>query len=117
MYYNLFCLENLYRFEYKDMSGHPFTVLLFQRFGNIGFLHVDIGSNNARLLKSGQVLFKFPKGYVPKFFKLHLITGFTTGVSNRVYFNPDTQECIISYASQVNDSIYLNTSYIINDNT
>ena len=97
------------------MSGYPFTVLLFQKFGNIGFLHVDIGSNNARLLKSGQVLFKFPKGFVPKFFKLHLITGFITGVSNRVYFDPSTQDCIISYASQVTDSIYLNTSYIIND--
>lgn len=108
-------LENLYRFEYKDMSGYPFTVLLFQRFGNIGFLHIDIGSNNAENLTSGQVLFKFPKGYVPKFFKLHLVTGFTSGVSNRIYFDPTTQNCIISYASKVKDSIYLNTSYIIDD--
>ena len=110
-------LENLYRFEYKDMSGHPFTVLLFQRFGNIGFLHIDIGSNNAENLTSGQVLFKFPKGYVPKFFKLHLVTGFTSGVSNRIYFDPTTQNCIISYASKLKDSIYLNTSYIIDDNS
>ena len=109
-------LENLYRFEYKDMSGHPFTVLLFQRFGNIGFLHIDIGSNNAEKLNNEQVLFKFPKGFVPKFFKLHLVTGFTSGISNRIYFDPSTQNCIISYASKVRDSIYLNTSYIINDN-
>ena len=98
------------------MTRHPFTVLLFQRFGNIGFLHIDIGSNNAEKLNNDQVLFKFPKGFVPKFFKLHLVTGFTSGISNRIYFDPSTQNCIISYASKVRDSIYLNTSYIINDN-
>ena len=98
------------------MTKYPFTVLLFQRFGNIGFLHIDIGSVNAEKLNNEQVLFKFPKGYVPKFFNLHLVTGFTSGISNRIYFDPSTQNCIISYASKVRDSIYLNTSYIINDN-
>ena len=109
-------MENLQRYEVLDKTSETkYTKLIFQKQGLIGYLFIDIPSGIAGKLRTNDLLFTFPENYRPKIFNIHLLISQPSGRSLRTRYEENTGKVYVLTPAGIDESIYLNTSYIIED--
>jgi len=109
-------LENLQRYEVLDKTSETkYTKLIFQKQGLIGHLFIDIPAGIAGKLRANDLLFTFPKSYKPKIFNIHLLISQPSGRSLRTRYEENTGKVYVLTPSWIEESIYLNALYIIED--
>ena len=109
-------LENLQRYEVLDKTSETkYTKLIFQKQGLIGYLFIDIPAGIAGKLRANDLLFTFPKSYKPKIFNIHLLISQPSGRSLRTRYEENTGKVYVLTPSGIEESIYLNALYIIED--
>lgn len=109
-------LENLQRYEVLDKTSETkYTKLIFQKQGLIGHLFIDIPAGIAGKLRANDLLFTFPKSYKPKIFNIHLLISQPSGRSLRTRYEENTGKVYVLTPSGIEESIYLNALYIIED--
>ena len=114
IYQNRKKLENLQRYEVLDKTSETkYTKLIFQKQGLIGHLFIDIPAGIAGKLRANDLLFTFPKSYKPKIFNIHLLISQPSGRSLRTRYEENTGKVYVLTPSGIEESIYLNASYII----
>ena len=116
IYQNRKKLENLQRYEVLDKTSETkYTKLIFQKQGLIGHLFIDIPAGIAGKLRANDLLFTFPKSYKPKIFNIHLLISQPSGRSLRTRYEENTGKVYVLTPSGIEESIYLNALYIIED--
>ena len=109
-------MENLQRYEVLDKTSETkYTKLIFQKQGLIGHLFIDIPAGIAGKLRANDLLFTFPKSYKPKIFNIHLLISQPSGRSLRTRYEENTGKVYVLTPTGIEESIYLNALYIIED--
>ena len=109
-------MENLQRYEVLDKTSETkYTKLIFQKQGLIGYLFINIPAGIAGKLRANDLLFTFPKSYKPKIFNIHLLISQPSGRSLRTRYEENTGKVYVLTPSGIEESIYLNALYIIED--